>query len=159
MGVIFLTVALGSAVGVVQTPLAAIRQQAPPDSQFAWLIPERAGVARAEAGLTEFVREDTPRDAVIQPDCGPERVYLPQLTNRRLGIAILDPDTEVFYPRDAAAREATLAEVQAALSEWGNAAKAAETLRARGDARVCRCDRTRAVDARCGEKVQRRDAL
>ncbi len=132
VGVIFLTVALGSAVGVFQTPLAAIRRWTPPDSQFAWLIPERAGVARAEAGLTEFVREDTPRDAVIQPDCGPERVYLPQLTNRRLGIAILDPDTEVFYPRDAAARAATLAEVQAALSQWGNAARAAETLRAHG---------------------------
>ncbi|MCA9242596.1 MAG: hypothetical protein KDA32_01475 [Phycisphaerales bacterium] len=133
---VFVVIAAGSAVGFLQTPIAAIRRWAPPTGPLARLLPERAELALAEAGMTAYLRDETPADAVIQPACDPERVYLAQLTNRRLAVTILDADTMVFYPKDEAAREAALRETRHALAESDDARSAAETLRRHGATHV-----------------------
>jgi uncharacterized membrane protein len=98
-------VALGSAVGLYEVPLRAVRT-----------LIERQTIA-GEADAIRFIRDQLPADAVVQGD--PERRdTLTMLTGRRS--AVLDPENPhvvVFRPRDAGAMRRRYEEVLRAFAE------------------------------------------
>ncbi len=104
-GVCGVSAVLGLPVGLYEAPMMAVRT---------WLRPP---AEQQDAGAIRFLREHTPPDAVIQGDpC--DRVSLPQLAHRGLGVADLDNShVRVFYPRNIRLMRATCGAVEQALRE------------------------------------------
>jgi len=116
-------------VGLFQSPLAAVRRYLPEVGPLRVLSHPAAQRAGREASAGRFLRERVPPDAVLQADCGVERLNLVQIARRQMGVAVLERDTEVFLPADRESYERCLAEVSAALTEPGDAAAAHAVLR------------------------------
>lgn len=120
---------LGSPVGLFQAPLAAIRRHLPPEGRFNALVGATTITAQHEADAWRFVRERTPRDAVLQTFSGEERVPFVQIGERQMGVMVLERDTEVFQPIDAVAHEQRLMNLTTAFANDTTAAELANTLR------------------------------
>ncbi len=117
--VLALGLLLGLPVGLYEAPMMAART-------LFW----RTG-DWSDAGAVRFLREHTSPDAVVQGD-PVRRVTLPQLTDRRVGVADPgNPHVRVFYPRDPEGMRRVFSEVQRALST-NSSAVAYEILRQAG---------------------------
>jgi hypothetical protein len=95
---------LGAPVGLYEAPVTAVRRFVRPGETFA-----------AEHNAWRFLRDELPRDAVIQTQPGRPRPILAQLADRQWGV--LDPtdsDVGVFRPRDGRLIENALSEVRQA---------------------------------------------
>lgn len=102
VGALFAGLALGLPVGLYEGPVMAVRT-------FILRNP-----AAQEAGALRFLRDQTPREAVVQGD-PLLRFDLPQFIDRRM--AVLDPNNEhvrVFFPRDEQRMRQRMAEVEQA---------------------------------------------
>lgn len=118
-GICRVSVLMGLPVGLYEAPMMAVRT---------WLRPP---AEQQDAGAIRFLREHTPPDAVIQGDPR-DRVSLPQLTHRGLGVADLDNShVRVFYPQNICLMRATCGAVEQALRE-DDAARAHVALAAAG---------------------------
>ncbi len=118
--------------GVFQGTLTSVRRFLPREGAWARLEHEDTLRADVERGVNRFLRGGLPADAVVQGDWGEERLVLPQITERPVGVTILERDTMVFQPANLAAQQACLAEVSDALAHCADAAATAEVLRRYG---------------------------
>lgn len=119
---------LGLLQGVYQASLAVLRRYFPSEGPLAPLVHEDTRRARQERGLLRYLRRELPADAVVQGDPGELRLELCQISNRLIGVTVLERDTMVFQPADTALHELALAEVSAALGQTVEARVAAQTL-------------------------------
>jgi hypothetical protein len=90
---------LGLPVALFEVPVTAARRFVDPAGRMSAVTPSRAATHFAEAGSYQFLREELPPDAIIQPFWGTSRVDLMQLSRRQLGVMELETDTMVFHPR------------------------------------------------------------
>lgn len=103
---------LGLPVAVFQSPLAAVRRFLPEIGPFSVAAYAPAIRARHEAAVLRFLREQTPRDAVVQADAGEERLDLLQMIERQIGVMPLEQDTHVFTGPAPSLQEQALREVR-----------------------------------------------
>ncbi len=107
--------ACGSAVGLYETPLNSMRRFAPTHGPLARLSHPWLMRAEAEGGALAYMRHALPADAVVQANWGKDRVDLQQLIDRRIGVMVLEADTEVFMPIDPVRHQATIDLLEAVL--------------------------------------------
>ena len=107
-GLIVALLAVGSLVGFYQAPLNAVRRWVPTTGPLARLSHPLLVRAEREGAALHFMRHALPRDAIVQANWGAQRVDLQQLIKRRIGITVLEADTEVFMPRDIVRHQLTL---------------------------------------------------
>jgi len=119
---------IGSAVGIYQSPLAAVRRFLPVENRLGGLVSEAMVRAHAEAPLARFLRAELPGDAVIQPDWRPDRLDLLQRCGRRFGVTELERDTMVFQPTDGRAHAEALAGLRSAIESDADARALAATM-------------------------------
>lgn len=114
-GLIVALLAVGSLVGFYQAPLNAVRRFVPTTGPLARLSHPLLARAEREGAALHFMRHDLPADAIVQANWGAQRVDLQQLIKRRIGITVLEADTEVFMPRDTVRHQLTLDGLEALL--------------------------------------------
>ena len=127
-----LVLLLGLPVGLYQSPLAAVRRYIPSESPLRVLAHGDARRAAQEAGAGRFLRHNLSPDAVVQAHPFKERLKLAQLARRQIGIMVLERDTMVFFPTDAAAHQSALEAVAEVLGQPVGAERCHKTLRAHG---------------------------
>ncbi len=107
--------AAGSLVGFYQAPLNAVRRLVPTTGPLARLSHPRLVRAEREGRALHYMRHELDPDAIVQANWGAQRVDLQQLIQRRIGITVLEADTEVFMPKDVVRHQLTLDGLEALL--------------------------------------------
>ncbi len=128
-GLALAVIGLGLLHGIFQASLTSVRRFLPREGLLARLIHADTRRADAERGVNGYLRDHLPADAVLQADWGEERLLLPQISQRPVGVTILERDTMVFQPADLAAHQACLAEVSDVLAHCADATTTAAVLR------------------------------
>ena len=123
---------LGLPVGLYQSPLAAIRRHITKDSPLRVFAHPLASRAAEEAAAGRLLRHGLPADAVIQAHWGTERLELAQIARKQIGVTVLEQDTMVFFPTDAAAHRQALQAIEKTLAHPTSAARCHQTLRQHG---------------------------
>jgi hypothetical protein len=129
-GFIGLILLLGLPLGLYEAPLTAVRRYISKDSLLR-IVAHPIGLRSAEEGAAyRFLRYGLPADAVLQAHWGPERLTLVQIARRQIGVTVLERDTMVFFPKDAAAHEVALRAVADVLGNPAAARRCHDTLQA-----------------------------
>lgn len=131
--VLFVSVlVLGLPVGLSEIPLTAVRRYLPDRGRISTLLPDASKRAKVEGPAWGWMHRNLPADAVLQMDPSRDRVFLVQAIERQMGVTVLEANTMVFHPVDAAAHTRRLEALQRALYEPGTADDLQRAFRACG---------------------------